>query len=320
MKQRSFEQQHEDEWRQFESHLDQLQRQHPQAQASTFPHRYRKLCQQLALAQDRHYSPHLTERLNRLVLRGHQRLYQMRGDIGRRILDFLVTGLPRRVRAEARLVWLATLLFYGPLLAIWLAIQIEPQWVYSVMSSAQVSEMAAMYDPKAERLGSNRPADTDLMMFGYYINNNIGIGFRTFASGLLFGLGSLFFLIYNGLVIGAVAGHLTVIGYHVPFFSFVAGHSGLELTGITLAGAAGLKLGFALLAPGRLPRLVALREAAKQSLELVYGMVLLLLLAAFVEAFWSSNGALPPDLKYSVGIGLWSLLLLYFLRAGRQSS
>ena len=68
------------------------------------------------------------------------------------------------------------------------------------------------------------------MMFGYYIKNNIGISFRTFAGGMLFGLGSVFFLVYNGLAIGATAGHLTQAGFASTFYPFVAGHGSFELT------------------------------------------------------------------------------------------
>ena len=72
---------------------------------------------------------------------------------------------------------------------------------------AQVAEMESMYDPANRSLGRERQSDTDLAMFGYYIANNIGIGFRTFAGGLLFGLGSMFFLGFNAM---AVAGALVL--------------------------------------------------------------------------------------------------------------
>jgi uncharacterized membrane protein SpoIIM required for sporulation len=154
-------------------------------------------------------------------------------------------------------------------------------------------------------------------MFGYYIMNNIGIAFQTFASGLLFGLGSLFFLLFNGLMIGAVAGHLTQIGYGETFWSFVVGHGAFELTAIALAGAAGLKIGWALLVPGRLPRAEALRIAAGSSVRLVGGVIVFLLLAAFIEAYWSSMALASPTLKYAVGAALWLLVLAYLLLAGR---
>jgi len=105
-------------------------------------------------------------------------------------------------------------------------------------------------------------------MFAYYINNNVGIGFRMYAGGILFGIGSVFFGVYNGIVIGAVAGHLTGIGYGETFWSFVPGHSAPELLGIVISGAAGLMLGRALVKPGQRSRLIALKEEAQASIPL----------------------------------------------------
>ena len=177
-----------------------------------------------------------------------------------------------------------------------------------------------MYDPQGQRIGQamERAADDDWMMFGYYIMHNIGIAFQTYATGLLFGLGSLFFLFFNGLMIGAVAGHLTSIGYGQTFWSFVIGHGAFELTAIALAGAAGLKLGWALLAPGQLSRAQALRLAAKTSVQLIYGVILFLLIAAFIEAYWSSMRWPQPVLKYTVGAALWALVIAYLVFAGRN--
>jgi uncharacterized membrane protein SpoIIM required for sporulation len=147
--------------------------------------------------------------------------------------------------------------------------------------------------------------------------HNIGIAFQTFASGLLFGLGSAFFLLFNGLMIGAVAGHLTHIGFGQTFWSFVIGHGAFELSAIALAGAAGLQLGWALIAPGRLPRAEALRLAARKSVLLICGVMLFLLIAAFIEAYWSSMTAPAPMTKYLVGAALWLLVATYLLFAGR---
>jgi uncharacterized membrane protein SpoIIM required for sporulation len=154
-------------------------------------------------------------------------------------------------------------------------------------------------------------------MFGYYIWNNIGIGFRTFAGGMAIGIGSVLALLFNGIVIGAVAGHLTEVGYTGTFWPFVAGHSALELTAICISGAAGLVLGHALLAPGRRTRAEALKLAALEAVTLVMGAALMLLGAALVEAFWSSNGAVGAPVKYAVSAVLWLAVILYLTLAGR---
>jgi uncharacterized membrane protein SpoIIM required for sporulation len=322
MKQSQFEQRHQDDWQRFAERLETLERSRRKNEAGDgFAEAYRHICQQLALAQARGYSSHLIDPLQQLAMRGHQQLYRHRSQFAAQLLSFVLADFPRLVRSEWRLVALAGALFFGSLIIMGVLVYAWPDLIYSVVSPAQVGEMESMYDPAARRLGqaAERGSSTDWMMFGYYIMHNIGIAFQTFASGLLFGLGSLFFLFFNGLMIGAVAGHLTNVGFGETFWPFVVGHGAFELTAIALAGAAGLKLGWALLAPGSLRRGEALRMAAKTSVRLMGGVMLFLLIAAFIEAYWSSMTWPQPITKYSVGATLWALVAAYLIFAGRTA-
>ncbi|MEK1904216.1 MAG: stage II sporulation protein M [Pseudomonas sp.] len=321
MKQHLFEQRHNADWQRFERLLGQLEKGKAESKpCEAFAADYRHLCQHLALAEERGYSSHLIDQLQRLAMRGHQQFYRHRSHLGAQIIGFVVAGFPQLIRREWRVVLCACLLFFGSLAVMGLLTWRFPDLIYSLLDPEQVSNMEKMYDPDARRIGrfSERDSGDDWMMFGYYIMNNIGIGFQTFASGLLFGLGSLFFLLFNGLMIGAIAGHLTRLGYSETFWSFVIGHGAFELTAIAFAGAAGLKLGWALLAPGRLSRREALRQAAGHAIQLVAGVILFLVIAAFIEAFWSSMTYTTHTIKYWVGGSLWLLVIAYFVFAGRN--
>ena len=164
----------------------------------------------------------------------------------------------------------------------------RPELILSVVSSETAASFEEMYSPSADSIGRTRTATTDWMMFGFYIRNNIGVAFQCFAGGLFAGLGTLFFLAYNGAFSGALAGYLTERGLSSTFYSFIATHSAFELTAIVLSGAAGLRIGHALLAPGRLTRLQSLVQATRDSAVLLYGVTAMLLVAAAIEAFWSS--------------------------------
>lgn len=320
MNQDHFVNEHQALWRNFELWLDaQAKRQaaEPPLEAAEIPHLYRRLCQHLAIARTRQYSAHIVDYLNDLVLRGHQYLYTPLHASRGRYLAFIVADFPNLIRREWRLFLLASVLFYLPLFGMALAIQFSPDIAFSVLSPAEAASYRDMYDPQADHLGA-RQVDDDILMFGFYIYNNISIGFRTFASGIVFGIGSAFTLLFNGVVIGAVAGHLIEYGYDRTFLGFVAGHSALELTAIVIAGSAGLKLGFALLSPGQYTRMQALRRAGAVSIRLIYGVILMLTLAALIEAFWSSRAAIAPGVKYAVGIALWALVISYLLFAGRR--
>ncbi|MBC3256385.1 stage II sporulation protein M [Pseudomonas paralactis] len=320
MKQSLFESRHQPQWQTFAQQLEQLEQgKAKDGEVADFPHQYRRLCQHLALAQQRGYSSYLVDRLQQLALRGHQQLYRHRSQLAANVLAFLLADFPRLVREQWRFVLIAGLLFFGSLMGIALLVYLFPDLIYSIVSAQQVAEMQGMYDPAASRLGraAERAASEDWMMFGYYVMHNIGIAFQTFAAGLLFGLGSVFFLVFNGLMIGAVSGHLTDIGYGQTFWSFVIGHGAFELSAIALAGAAGLQLGWSLIAPGRLPRGEALRLAAHKSVRMLCGVMVFLLIAAFIEAYWSSTTHFEPWLKYLVGTALWLLVAVYLIFAGR---
>lgn len=281
------------------------------------PHRFRLLCQDLSLARDRNYSSSLQDELLTRVLAVHQRIYGARRREGNRVLAFILHGFPAQVRMHRRLVAISALLFLVPLLGLIWALQHYPDAVYLLLSPEQVGSIEDMYAPTAKHLGRPRAASTDWMMWGFYIANNVRIDFQCFAGGIAFGLGALFYIVYNGLYIGAVAGHLTQLGYIETFWGFVAGHSAFELTGAVLSGAAGLHIGAALIAPGLRSRADALKHNAREAVQLLCGAALLTFLAAFIEAFWSPQRGIPVEIKYGVGILMWLLVAAYFGFAGR---
>src|SRR5262249_52011049 len=203
MKQAPFEAAHAHEWGEFEKFLDRPVP--PPFPPEEMPARYRRLCESLAPAADRRTSPAparrysraLVDRLNELALRGHHGLYRNRGRRGQRIAEFLLGGFPALVRQEWRLVVAAAALFFGPLFTLIAVLQAFPEFVHYLLTPEQIARFHEMYDPASKRLGM-READANVVMFGFYIWNNVRIGFQTFAGGLAFGVGSIWFLASNG--------------------------------------------------------------------------------------------------------------------------
>lgn len=287
------------------------------ARNEQFPALYRALCSHLALARERRYAPTLVDRLHALVVRGHHALYGASAPNSAGMLEFVSTGFPRLVRAEWRLLLLASVLFFGPLIGLLISVQYYPDFAAVVISPEQLADAQEMYDPKNRVLGRT-DASSNVQMFGFYIWNNVRIGFQTFASGVLLGLGTVFFLIFNGVFIGTLIGHLTQVGLGPQIWSFTAGHGAFELIAIAVSGAAGLRLGAALLAPGARTRRAALVFHGARAFRLAGGAALMFLVAAVIEAFWSPvqlDSNLP---KYAVGSLFWILVPAYLALAGRQ--
>lgn len=326
MKQDAFVARHQAEWLELERWLDQRgdslrrARRTPQLRElpdSDMPARYRRLCQHLALARRRGYSAQVTARLQALMQRGHAVLYRTPPPRWRRLAAFFIAGFPRLVRAEAGFMFAAAALLYLPAILVFSAIQWRPELASALFTPEQLSSFERMYDASdpVRRLG--RDSGSDVQMFGFYIFNNISIGFRTFASGLLAGIGTIFVLFTNGVTIGGVAGHLQAVGQGDPFWRFVCGHSAFELTAVVVAGGAGLQLGFRVLAPGQQRRADALVQAGRRGALLCAGVFAMLVMAAFVEAFWSSIGWIAASIKYSVAAVLWASVFAWLRFGGR---
>lgn len=324
MNQIRFENTYRQSWDSFRSVLESMEKQKKNSTGKVqptldFPLHYRQICNHYSLAKARHYRPTIVDELHDLVLRGHFQLYRKKTNYFWGGLRFITTIFPQTLRSHSIYFWLACLLFLVPAGVTGLMTLHDPVLIYSIVDELQVVNMEEMYTPDDRKIGRTvkRTDESDLTMFGFYIFNNISIGFRTFAGGIIFGIGSVFFLLFNGITIGGIAGYLSHTPFVRPFWQFVCGHGSFELTAIIICGAAGLVLGDSLLRPGMLRRRDSLRLRAPVALQLASGGGIMLLVAAFIEAFWSSSG-FPSNIKYVVAGLLWILVISYLSLAGRK--
>jgi len=287
--------------------------------AAAFPALYRKICNHYAVALTRQYSPALVTKLHGRVLLGHQILYKQTTFQASAIINFFSKTFPCAFRNTIGYFGVALLLFLIPFIGTGVSCYCQHDLIYSLMDESQVAEFEFLYDPVNKKYGrpAEKQADTRIAMFGFYIKNNISIGFRTFAGGMLAGTGTVFFLIFNGIILGAVAGHVTRLGFTGTFWPFVSGHGAFELTAIVISGAAGLILARALIAPGNRQRIDALKRAAATALHLIMGAAAMMVLAAFIEAFWSPAGV-SSSVKYLAAGLLWGMVIIYLGFAGRS--
>jgi uncharacterized membrane protein SpoIIM required for sporulation len=322
-----FEHMHRDEWIELEETLDRLMSRgrdrsagRPPISGARVAALYRRACAQLALARARAYPAYIVERLERMTSEAHQLIYHRR-EVGLgRLRGMVAVDFPSAVRRHMPYVAVAAATFLVPTIVIALVVYWRPELILSVVSSETAGSFEKMYSPTAESIGRSRDASTDWLMFGFYIRNNMSVAFQCFAGGIFAGVGSLFFLAYNGAFSGALAGYLTERGLSATFYSFIATHSAFELTAMVLSGAAGLRIGHAIVAPGRLPRLQSLVHATEDCIVVLYGVTAMLFVAAAIEAFWSSATWLPAAAKFSVAAICWSAVLAYFAIPPRRAN
>jgi uncharacterized membrane protein SpoIIM required for sporulation len=145
------------------------------------------------------------------------------------------------------------------------------------------------------------------------MTNNLSVSFITFASGIVFGLGTFFYLFVNGMMLGVIGAACHQYGMSVALWSFVAGHGSLELPAIIIAGGAGFRLGYSMLFPGALRWKDSVARGGVEAAKLVSGIIPMLVIAGCLEGFFSPSQA-PVWLKFTVGGMLFTLLLLWLLR------
>jgi uncharacterized membrane protein SpoIIM required for sporulation len=274
---------------------------------------YRDVCADLARAEAARYSASLVEYLQSLTSAAHAVVYGARRPTWH--VGEVLVAFPRALRARWRALAIASALFFIPMILSALATIHDPHLATRMLPEAQLRQLSDAY---ARGFDRGRAGGEDALMYGFYVQNNVGIALRCFATGIFAGLGSVFFLLYNGIVLGAIMGYVIGQGAGLNLFSFVVGHSTFELGAIVISGAAGLAMGWSLVSPGELTRLASLQRAARDVVVIVAGAAVMLLMAAMIEGFWSGS-AMPAEVKWAFGGLSFVAVILYLALAGRNA-
>ncbi|HLY11288.1 MAG TPA: stage II sporulation protein M [Planctomycetota bacterium] len=276
---------------------------------------YRQSTGDLARARLLRLSPQLIDYLNQLVGRLHFLIYAPPPYPWHRILDFFRRGFPAAVRRQWRYVTGAALLLVLPALASFWAVQSEPSLGSAFAPPGYVEQVEKSF---GETFGKEaRPSGMNALATSFYIINNVQVSFLAFSTGVFVGLGSAYILVFNGIILGGVGAVIHQHRLSYNFWSFVASHGGIELGAILLAGAAGMRVGFSLVNPGLRTRTAALVHAGREAGLLMAGVVLMLGIAAMLEA-WVSPSPLPQALKFVLGSLNLVALVGYLGLAGRS--
>ena len=312
--------QREASWRELDSLLDALARPGGRRvtaeQVLRLGELYRAACTDLMLAESHHLPREAVGYLHALVGRAHNTLYRAQGFKFSDWAAALFGTVPRQLRGDPALR-LAAVVFWGAFLLCGLLAAGRVDFAPKVVGEAMLDQMDEMY---ANPIGSTAREETGArgtMAAGFYIQHNASIGLRCFAWGLFFGLGSLFELLSNGIILGAVFGAMARSPHAANFFTFVTAHGPFELTAIVFSGAAGLRLGYGLIDTQGQTRLASLRREAARALPVAGAAVVLFILAAFLEGFVSPS-PLPYTAKAGIAVFTALLLVAYLALGGRQ--
>ncbi len=272
---------------------------------------YRQTAADLSTARADPTSAALAQYLNALLGRAHNHLYAGRSGGLRAVLRFYASDFPRLVRANAVAIGAALGVFlFGGLVGLLLSIA-DPGFDRFLLGGDMIDTIERKEMWTHEVLAMKPLASSALM------RNNIAVSLAACASGIAGGLGTLYMMTFNGLLIGVIGAACFRAGMSVSLWSFVAPHGALELPAIFLAGGAGFVLAQGILFPGLRSRRDALMAAGGQAIRLLFGVVPMLVIAGIIEAYISPT-PMAPSLKFLLGGGLFTLLCLYLASAGRR--
>ena len=276
---------------------------------------YRQTAADLSTAREDPASATLARYLNDLLSRSHNLVYS--GAARARpagIVRFYTHDFPQVFRDTLPYTLAALALFLaGGAAAIVLSVT-DPRFD-RLLLNAQMIDTIERRQMWTHGILSMKPAATSAIM-----TNNLTVSLAACATGMLAGIGPVYMMLVNGLLIGVIATACARAGMGVQLWSFVAPHGSLELPAIFIAGGAGLVLARGILFPGTLPRRESVAEAGRTAIRLLLGVIPMLVVAGVIEGFVSPT---PVDaaLKFTIGAGLFVLLLLYlFVRRGSDPS
>ena len=274
---------------------------------------YRQTAADLSAARENPANAQLAAYLNQLLGRAHNLVYAARPARRRSLVAFYARTFPQVFRETWRYTAAAAALFAigglgGALLSI-----ADPGFERFVLGGAMMDtiERREMW---THSIVSIKPLASSAIM-----TNNLSVAFTAFAAGSLAGLGTIYMMLFNGLLIGVIGAACARAGMSVALWSFVASHGVLELPAIFIAGGAGLLLARGIIAPGALSRRDALAESGAAAIRLLLGVFPLLIVAGVIEGFVSPT-AIDPLVKFIIGGSLFVLLSLYLLAVRPQSA
>jgi uncharacterized membrane protein SpoIIM required for sporulation len=268
---------------------------------------YRQTASDLASVREDPTSNHLALYLNQLLGRAHNLIYMGRKASGRGMWTFFKDEYPAIFRETFPDTLTAFVIFLAAAFAGFLMGIADPSFSRHVLGPGMIETI------EKHKMWTDSIVTIKAAASSAILTNNISVAFATFALGITAGIGTVYMMLVNGLLMGVVSVACWREGMSLSLWSFVAAHGVLELPAIFIAGGAGLGIARGLLFPGSLPRRESLVRAGARSVRLVLGTIPMLLIAGFVEGFVSPTN-LPYSVKFMLAGGLFTLLVLYLLR------
>jgi uncharacterized membrane protein SpoIIM required for sporulation len=265
---------------------------------------YRQIAADLAILREDKGSAHFARYLNQLLARAHNTIYSAHRASPSAVLYYYHYDYPAIFRRNRMFCFVAFIIFAFAAVVGAGITYVDPDFKTEVLGPAMIQTIERHEMWTHSIVGMKPIASSSIM------TNNLSVTFMTCAMGITAGLGTIYMMAFNGLLLGVIGTACGLAGMSRQLWSFVAPHSVLELPAIFIAGGAGLRLAYGLLFPGFLPRRVSLAKAGNEAVKLLLGTIPMLVIAGVIEGFVSPTD-LGVRLKFSMAAAILTLLIAY---------
>ncbi|MCC5952302.1 MAG: stage II sporulation protein M [Acidimicrobiia bacterium] len=273
---------------------------------------YQRATSQLSHVRWHYRDPALTQQLSVLVAQANAAIYGRKQASMATFVRFFTHTFPAAVWHCRTAVAVSAAVFFIPALVMCLWLLNSPE---ALEMSGSPADRRLYTEELFEQYYSDR---SPLQFFAEVTVNNIWVSFLTFAGAATGGILTIVVLGVNGLFIGQAAAWMISEGETARFWGFILPHGLLELSAIVIAGAAALRLGWTLVAPGDRTRADALREEGGRTGAIIIGLMAMFFVAGVVEGFITGRG-FPVGVRVGIGAVGWVAAIAYFVGRGRAA-
>ncbi|MBS1531262.1 MAG: stage II sporulation protein M [Bacteroidetes bacterium] len=291
------------QWKSFE--------QEPATDPDEIAERFIKITDDLAYAKTFYPQSKTTEYLNGLAAKLHQSIYKNKAERRNRFAEFWKIELPLLFKKYQRQLLYSFIFFVVFCLMGALSAKYDNHFIELILGHEYV-EMTKENIAKGDPFGVYKSHDEVLMFVGIAANN-IWVSLVTFVCGVFFSVGSVYFLLQNGLMVGSFEYFFISQGLGIQSILVLFIHGTIELSSIIIAGAAGLVLGNSLLFPGTYTRLESVKRGAKDGMKMAIGLVPLFIVAAFFEGFVTRHTEMPVWLSVTILAASLTFIIWYVI-------
>jgi uncharacterized membrane protein SpoIIM required for sporulation len=271
---------------------------------------YRQVATDLSALRADPASTQQARYLNQLLGRVHNIIYSGQKTTARSVWHFFAVEYPRIFRRLLPYTLAATALFLaGGIIGAGLALT-NSEFIREFLGPGMVSTI------ERHEMWTHSIVGVEPQSSSAILTNNLSVSFVAFASGIAAGLGTLYMMFYNGLLLGVIGSACWLNSMSDQLWSFVAPHGVLELPSICIAGGAGLRLARGLLFPGNLSRRDSLALGGAEASRLIVGVIPMLIVAGIIEGFFSPSGV-RVAIKFAFAAALLTGFLFYLFAGGR---